>query len=70
MNKEMLMSVMCLNGDTQYKLAEALGISRTTLSAKINGRASFTQPEMSAMKRRYHLTADEIEHIFFEDNVS
>lgn len=50
MNKGMLMSVMCLNGDTQYKLAEALGISRTTLSAKINGRASFTQPEMSAMK--------------------
>lgn len=70
MNKGMLMSVMCLNGDTQRRLAEALGISRPTLSAKMNGRASFTQPEISAMKRRYKLTADDIEHIFFEDSVS
>jgi len=70
MNKGMLMSVMCLNGDTQCRLAEALGISRTTLSAKINCRASFTQPEMLAIKKRYCLTADEIEHIFFEEDVS
>lgn len=70
MDKDKLVSVMYLNGDTQFMLAEALGITRTTLSAKINGRASFTQPEISSIKKRYHLTAEQIEDIFFTDNVS
>ena len=70
MNKEKLKSVMCLNGDNQIRLSNALGISRSTLSAKINGKASFTQPEISAIKKMYKLTADEVEDIFFADEVS
>ena len=70
MDKDMLISVMYLNGDTQLLLAEALGITRTTLSAKINGRASFTQPEISSIKKRYRLSAEQIEYFFFTDNVS
>lgn len=70
MNKEKLKSVMCLNGDNQTRLANALGISRNTLSAKINGKASFTQPEISAIKKMYKLTANEVEDIFFADEVS
>lgn len=66
MNKKELKSAMARFGDTQSDLAAALGISRNTLSAKIHSRnASFTQPEISAIKNRYHLTCKEVDNIFF-----
>ena len=66
MNPNALKSAMAKYGDTQKNLAEALGISRVTLSAKMHGRnASFTQPEIVAIKYRYNLTCDEIDSIFF-----
>lgn len=70
MNKDKLISIMYLNGDTQSSLARALGMSRGSLSAKINGKASFNQPEICAIKRKYSLKADEVEEIFFADEVS
>lgn len=67
LNKNQLRSFMALNGDNDGKLAEYLGLSRSRFSAKINetGGAEFNQGEISKIKQRYNLTADEIDSIFF-----
>lgn len=61
---------MKAHGDTQESLADALGISRTRLTAKINGVSDFRQLEMLFIKKRYDLTADEVDDIFFSSKVS
>ena len=67
MNKNMFVSKMKLFGDTQEVLAKALGISLSRLNAKINETdgAEFTQSEITFIKIRYHLTAEEVDIIFF-----
>lgn len=72
MNKLELEIIMKRYGDTQSRLAEAIGISRVRLNAKINetNGASFTQPEISAIKERYNLSDTDINSIFFERYVS
>lgn len=67
MNKNELMAAMARNGDRQIDLAEALGLSRTRLSAKINERngAVFNQPEITIIRTRYHLSDAEVCKIFF-----
>lgn len=72
MNKLELEIIMKRYGDTQSRLAEAIGISRVRLNAKINetNGASFTQPEISAIKERYNLSDTDINSIFFERCVS
>lgn len=67
MNKDKLLAVIKEHRDSQEDLAKAIGLSRTRLSAKIHNRnnASFTQPEISAIKKRYALTATEVNEIFF-----
>ena len=71
MNKNMLISKMKLFGDTQKDLADALGLSLASTNAKINGTngAEFVMGEMQTIKDRYHLTAEEVDHIFFNNNV-
>ena len=70
MNKALLESKMKLYGDTGGSLADYIGISRSTLSAKINEKAEFTQKEISMIKTRYELSADEVDGIFFTAQVS
>lgn len=72
MNKLELAIIMKRYGDTQETLAKAIGISRTRLNAKINetDNASFTQPEICAIKERYQLSDSEINVIFFTRKVS
>ncbi|MBM6680057.1 helix-turn-helix domain-containing protein [Pseudoflavonifractor capillosus] len=54
-------------GDTQAKLAEAVGISLSRLNAKLNGTdgAEFTLGEIKKIKKRYGLDATQIERMFF-----
>lgn len=49
MNKAKLKSIMILNGFTQMRLAEELGISEQSMSAKINCKngAEFNQSEIT-----------------------
>lgn len=62
---------MCLYGDTGGTLAEYLGITRATLSAKMNeNNAVFTQKEILAIKERYSLSPEQIDLIFFKKIVS
>lgn len=70
MNAALLKGKMVENGDTQASLAEALGISRSRLNAKINGSADFRQLEILFIKERYKLTAKDINNIFFTHEVS
>lgn len=67
MNANKLLGLIKENGDTQGSLARAIGLSRTRLSAKIHERdnASFTQPEIAAIKRRYSLNDTQLNEIFF-----
>lgn len=72
MNSNKLLGVIKAYGDRQVDLADAIGISRVSLSAKIHERngATFTQPEILKIKQRYSLSCDEIDAIFFNDCVS
>ena len=72
MNKRLLESIMKLNGDTGTSLAEYLGISRGTFSAKKNetNGAEFTQGEIAAIKLKYSLQAEQLDSIFFKEKVS
>lgn len=72
MNKNLLISKMKLFGDNQIDLARALGLSLTRTNAKINETdgAEFTKNEITIIKIRYHLTAEEVDQIFFAEKVS
>ena len=65
MDKSALRSKMVLNNDTGISLAKYLNISDTTLSAKINGKAEFTRKEIFKIKKKYKLSAEDIDQIFF-----
>lgn len=52
-------------GDTQSGLARILGITESTLSWKINGKAEFKQLEIKTIADRYDLTGEEIKSMFF-----
>ena len=67
MNKLKLESIMRLHGDTGTTLSKYLGMARSTFSAKINetNGAEFSQNEIAKMKKKYNLSAIEIEEFFF-----
>ena len=65
MNGKLLKSKMVEYGDTQAKLASAIGISSSNLNDKINGKVSFRQSDISAIRKRYNLTPEEVDLIFF-----
>ncbi len=69
MNKNKLLAVIAEHGETQKTLAEALGITRVTLCKKNRekNKSVFTQPEISAIKRRYKLSAEAVSAIFFAE---
>ncbi len=71
MNRELLKSIMVLNGDTNKTLAEFLGISVQSFSAKINENGTeFKQSEMAKIAMRYGLSGEHIMKIFFVQNLS
>lgn len=71
MNRNELRIEMIRHGDNGEDLAKALGISRQTLSRKMQDEAAeFTQKEIGHIKTRYGLSADRIDEIFFANIVS
>ena len=71
MNEKLLKSFMAKYGDTQQSLADALGISRSRINSKIKGKgASFRQNEIWAIKKRYHMSADDVDAVFFASRLS
>ena len=68
MNKNMLVSIMKLHGDNQADLAEYLEISLQRCNAKINGTggAVFDMIEIGKIKKKYNLTAEQVDLIFLQ----
>lgn len=64
-NTKLLKAKMVLNGDTIQTLADAIGINRVNASMKVNGKREFKQQEIGVIVKRYKLTYEEIEGIFF-----
>lgn len=69
-NKNELRAQMARHEDTNQSLASALDIAISTISEKINGKRDFTQKEIDFFKRRYNLTPEEIDVIFFASEVA
>lgn len=72
MQKNELVSVMKKHGDRQEDLANYIGISLQRFNAKINEKdgAEFTKGEISKIKEKYNLTAEQVDLIFFNNDVS
>lgn len=56
--------IMKKHGDDGETLAAALGISRTSLSLKINNRQDFKLSELCLLAARYKLTLEMTDRLF------
>lgn len=66
MHKELLEAEMKIHGDTGQDLANYLGIARSTFSQKLNENGTeFTKREITLIKARYNLSAEQFTNIFF-----
>ena len=54
---------------TQYKFAEALGISKASISAKLNNKTNFTQKEIYDSLRLLKIPESEVYSYFFKIKV-
>lgn len=64
-----LKAAIVRNGMTAYSLAEAIGISKQSLSYKMNNKRDFRAPEIDSIVKVLNLTPDEIADIFFTQRV-
>ena len=65
MNAKLLKSIMVLNDDNLLTLSTYLGLSRQTLSLKIDGISDFKLNEVRMIRDKYKLTDSETIEIFF-----
>ena len=65
MDMNLLKYFMGRHGDNQAELAKALGLPQSALSERMNGRRSFRQNEMDTIRKRYGLTAQDMQNVFF-----
>ena len=66
MNKNKLKGKIVECGFTYKKMANFLGVSETTFTAKINGKTKFSIDEAKELSARLCLNEDEILKIFFD----
>lgn len=68
MKKELLRSIMVLHGDTNKDLADFLGITEQSVCNKINENGTeFKLGEIRHIRRRYNLTHEQVDRIFFAE---
>lgn len=65
MGARKLKAQMVLNGDTNEKLAKALGMSRNSLYLRMQGKSDFRAGEIKVISERYKLTPEQVDDIFF-----
>ena len=65
--KNILKSKLSLKEKTQKDLAKALGLSKVSVSKKVNGLLRFSLPEVKKVKDYLDLTNDEVVEIFISD---
>ena len=64
MNSIELKVAMKRNKDTLEKLAEALGLQVSGVWARVNGQTESRAKELSKIRQRYNLSAEDIVKIF------
>lgn len=69
MNNDLLKEVIKGSGVKVTVLADKIGISRQSLSLKLNGDRSFDQAEIMSLKTNLHLSDEQFMEIFFNDTV-
>ena len=62
--KNILKSKLSLKEKTQKDLAKALGLSKVSVSKKVNGLLRFSLPEVKKVKDYLDLTNDDVVEIF------
>lgn len=72
MNRNKLLAVLIERGMSVEKLAKCLGINKATLYKKMdkNQHADFYRRELIAIQRELGLSNDEMNAIFFEEQVA
>lgn len=58
---------MRYNNVPQRELAEAVGLTLSSLNAKLNGKSNFSSPEMIAIGEHLGLNGDQMLRYFFPD---
>lgn len=67
MNTKELKVEMLRHGDTGIILSNAIGISETSFSNKINAKdTEFTQSEITLIRKRYKLSPERVVEIFLQ----
>lgn len=69
MDRALLFAAIERSGIKQYKLAEALNLSRTGFALKVSGENDFKMGEIAALSKVLNLNAQERDKIFFADDV-
>lgn len=70
MNVNILKSKIILNGMTIEGLAEGIGISKTAMYRRLNGKYSFKANEIKAISDILSLSSGDVIDIFFSDEVA
>lgn len=71
MNSKLFKAFMVIHGDTNASLAEYLELTEQSVCNKINENGTeFKQGEIGRLKVKWNLTADQIDAIFFDGQVS
>ena len=65
--KNILKLKLSLKEKTQKDLAKALGLSKVSVSKKVNGLLRFSLPEVKKVKDYLDLTNDEVVEIFINE---
>lgn len=65
-----LKAAIILHGKTQYEVAEALGMNRSTFYRKMKHGGTFFIDEANKMKKIIPLSDEEAVKIFFSDSVA
>ena len=65
LNKNLLISIMKLHGDTQEALANYLDMSLPSVNQRIAGNVEFKASEIAKVKEKYNLTDEQVTAIFF-----
>lgn len=66
MNKSRLRMHIALRGVSQDIVADELGIARSTMSFKLNGKSQFTLREIRKICKFLELTSDEVYEVFIK----
>ena len=70
LNKNELKASIARHGDRQEDLAAALGLTASGLSVKVTGAVEFKRNEIELIILRYKLSPEELQRIFFADDVT